>query len=188
MRVQVEDTVTLEAPGELVYAVLADADRYRDWLPGVSATEILAQEGDITVVELRAAPGGGGNARGAALSVELIHSPPTALHFSQVDLYAGLGVTGRLKLAGDGATTTVHGRLTRRLPFFAWRRKARLRKFLAQGLEALAARAAQLASATEEAAIDAAGDPGETERRKILEVTRRPDGSTRVWYRGEVLR
>ena len=36
-------------------------------------------------------------------------------------------------------------------------------------------------------AQDLVAEPEDTERRKILEVTRRTDGSTRVWYRGEVL-
>jgi uncharacterized protein YndB with AHSA1/START domain len=181
MRAQVESTLTLEAPRESVYGVLVAADGYRHWVPGVAAAEVLAQEGDITVVELRAAIAG--EPHESTLSVELIHSPPETLHFRQVDLYAGLGVTGRLKLQAEGPRTLVHGRVQQPLPIYAFRRRRRLLRLLEQGLAALAGRVEQIVAASQ-ATAQREREPG---RRKILEVTRRPDGSTQVWYRGEVL-
>lgn len=161
----------LAAPPAEVAAVLADYARYREWLPGVEQSRVLAAEGDVAVVEL-AAP-----AR-PPLVLETVRASATSLLFRQVDRYRRSGLAGRIELApgAHGGETRVQAAATWAAGWLDFRASRRLRERLEHALTALETRLA-------------AGAAGAVpvRRRKLLEVVRTPH-ALELRLPGEVVR
>ncbi len=171
MRRTDQASVELEVTPAAAYAMLTDYDRYQDWVPGVTHSQTLAREGDIVIVELAI------DEPGRKLVLELVHTPPRAVSFSQVDEASSRGCTGSWELAdGDGSLAVLKAQITVQSPFFALARRWKMAAALDRVLAALQARAAQTA------VLDPRGS-GE-QRRKILEVVKR-NGELEVWFKGE---
>lgn len=167
-----EATRNLDASRDLLFAILADYDRYREWLPGIEQSRVLASEGDIVVAEFKAP-----DYSQELVALEFIHSPPASITFSQVEHYGKPDIAGRWELSEPDVETGVIVKVAIRLntPVVKLRSRRLMRTSLGETLAALAKRSAELA----------AGEIAEAPtRRKILEVLRRPQG-LEIWYRGE---
>jgi len=169
----VEATRRLDASRDLLFAVLTDYDRYREWLPGIEQSRVLAREGDIVVAEFKATHYGP-----ERVALEFIHSPPVSIRYSQVEHYGKPDIAGRWELndPAEGSGVAVKAAIRLNTPLFTFRSRRLMRASLGEALAALAKRSTELA----------AGEVAEapTERRKILEVLRRPEG-LEIWYLGE---
>ena len=168
-----EATRSLDAPRDLLFTILTDYDRYREWLPGVEQSRVLAQEGDIVVAEFKAPHYGQ-----ELVALEFIHSPPAAITFSQVEHYGKPDIAGRWELSepDEGTGVAVKAAIRLNTPLVELRSRRLMRASLGETLAALAKRSAELA----------AGEVAETPtgRRKVLEVIRRPQG-LEIRYLGE---
>ena len=167
-----QTTVRLAAPRRLVFPHLTDYDRFGEWVPGVTRSRVLEREGDIVVAEFASPLGPGGK-----VVLELVHTPPEAVIFTQVERYRRRGLSGRLEFREEGegretALTIVASVGASPLDLSS---RGRLRSALAAAAAAAVARTADLA---------AAGPTPGGERKKILEVVRR-GGTLDVWFRGE---
>ncbi len=163
----------LDTSRDLLFAILTDYDRYREWLPGIEQSRVLAREGDIVVAEFKAPHYGR-----ELVALEFIHSPPVSIFYSQVEHYGKPDIAGRWELSEPEGRTGVGVKAAVRLntPLFNFRSRRLMRASLEEALAALAKRSAALATG-EVAEVPAA-------RRKILEVLRRPQG-IEIWYLGE---
>jgi uncharacterized protein YndB with AHSA1/START domain len=169
----VEGAIEIAADRDALFDRLTDYPRLAEWLPGVESARILAREGDVVVVELKAS-----GLSAPSLVLEMVHSPPNLVHFTRVDRYRGEGTTGTWELADkhDGAELLAS---LRPGPSFASNRGRRnLKAGVDRALEAIRHGFEQMASEPE-----VQDEPDG--RRKILEVTRRGD-TVEVWYRGKV--
>ncbi|MCP4661761.1 MAG: SRPBCC family protein [bacterium] len=168
-----ETTRSLDASRDLLFTILTDYDRYREWLPGIEQSRVLAREGDIVVAEFKASHYGP-----EMVALEFIHSPPASIAYSQVEHYGKPDIAGRWELSDPDEGTGVGVKAAIRLstPLFKFRSRRLMRASLEEALAALAKRSAALATG-EVAEAPAA-------RRKVLEVLRRPQG-LEIWYLGE---
>ncbi len=164
---------SLEVPRERAFAVLADDPRYPEWIPGLEEAHILAREGDVAVLEIRAP-----RFRAEKIVLELIHSPPEEIRFREVLGYGKPKIAGRCELRDDdgGTRLEVDLRVATRLAALGSGR--RLRDAVAEAMAALAERTTDV-----EAGRVAA--PGE--KRKVLEIFER-DGTLEIRLRGESYR
>ncbi len=174
MRRAVEVSAPLQGTREELYAIIADVGRYSKWAPGIEHSAILAQEGDVAIAELC-----GRRFSDHTFNLELIHSPPDAVSFRQIDSLDRSEISGRWQLEDTESgvpppAVLVRLQLRLEMPLFGLGRR-RAHSALRAGLDALAVRRRQLASAR-----PAAG----ARRRKVLEVVRHA-GGLKVWYLGE---
>ncbi len=174
----VDVSARLEGSRDELFAIVADYGRYSAWMPGVEVSSVLAREGDVAVAEIRAP-----RWSDRTFNLELIHSPPDAIAFRQIDSLDRPEISGRWQIGetdpGVGASTVQVGlRLAIETPLFRWGARRRLRSALRAGLDALGARHRHLAAARP---VAGAG------RQKVLEVVREADG-LKVWYLGESFR
>lgn len=165
--------IRLAASAADVHAVLADYERYREWLPGVTRSRVLVHEGDIAIVELEAQ-------RYAArpLTFEFVRATAERILFNQVGQLRKSGLGGALELAPDpedDTLTQLEIETHLRLPPWRIAPGRLMRQALQEGLQAL------------EAHLQALSRPGSTaaRRRMLLEVRRRA-GRLEVWYQGQV--
>lgn len=153
---------SLEAPRERAFAVLADEPRYPEWLPGVEEAHVLARDGDVAVVEIRAP-----RFRAEKVVLELIYSPPAEIRFRQVGGYGRPAIAGRCELRDGDGGTRIQVDLRVATPLVAFGSRRRLRQAVATSLAALAERIADVE--TGRVAV-----PGG--KRKILEIVERDGG------------
>ncbi len=90
----VEATRRPDASRDLLFDVLTDYDRYREWLPGIEHSRVLAHEGDIVVAEFKAAHYGP-----ERVPLEFIHSPPFSIRYNQIEHYGKPDIAGRWELS-----------------------------------------------------------------------------------------
>ena len=156
-----EATSTSEAPCERLFAILADHERYHEWLPGVESVRVLDREGDVAVVQVRAP-----RLYNENIVVELIESAPRELRFRRIgsDLAE---ISGRCELDEAAGRSRVRLVLCAETPLWRPGNRRRLQAASSTALEALIRRLEELGSQ------EAPPAPG---RRKILEVLERDDG------------
>lgn len=160
MRRRAEASTYIKAPPALVYSLLTDYGRYRDWMPDVTASRLLARETGVAVAELVVPPYGH-----RKVLLELVESPRSWLTFHEIDRLREFGISGRWDLepvdAGQGVVA--RARLELRGGLRQLGAGSRLRAVLHRTLDALALRALQAAAADKEGAA----------RRKVFEIERR---------------
>ncbi len=156
-----------------LFAVLTDVDAYREWLPGVEHSQILAREGDIVVAELacpRYTP--------RVFTLEFLQTAPSSVVFQQIDSYGQPEVSGRWDLEepeAGGSQVLVRASLCLAAPFWRLGVRRRIRSVLSAALSALDERCRHLGS-------EVAAEEGA--KQKVLEVVREAAG-LRIWYLGE---
>lgn len=162
----------LEVPRERAFAVLADEPRYPEWLPGVEEAHVLARDGDVAVVEIRAP-----RFRAEKVVLELIYSPPAEVRFRQVGAYGRPAIAGRCELRDDDdeGDTRLRVEIRAATPLLALGSRRRLRHAVAAAVAAFAERIADVAAGKATA-------PGG--KRKILEILER-DGGLEIHLRDE---
>ncbi len=160
----VEASTYIKVPRRLAFAVLAGYRSYRDWMPDVLESRLLAAEGDIAIVELVAPEYTKGK-----FILEFIDSPADWLVFRQVDRHRRTGLAGRwdLEERDGGSGVVIRGSLSLRNSFFKFFSGRRLQRALQGTLEALGSRALRLA------AHGAAGE--ELGKRKVFGLIRTAD-------------
>ena len=164
MRATASASVWIKAPKTTVHQVLTGYGRYRAWMPDVTRSRRLAQEGGIAIVELVVPLFGS-----QKILLESVETPDRLL-FTQIDRYREEGLTARWQLrepaGGEGVVVEAGLEIRQRLvPLGCGRR---LGGVLDRTLSALGDRARRIAAS-------GAGEAG-TSRRKVLEITRR-DGA-----------
>jgi ribosome-associated toxin RatA of RatAB toxin-antitoxin module len=154
----------LDAPQEAVFALLADYGSYREWVPDITHSRVLVQEGEITIAEFEAPRYGAGK-----FAFELVHTPPVSVIYSQIGRYGGHGISGGwdLEEVEGGNKVVLRGRVHARTFFYDLTCRKTMRRALAHIVANVKKRA----------------ETGKV-RKKILAVTERPQ-SLRVWLRGE---
>jgi Polyketide cyclase / dehydrase and lipid transport len=161
---RVEASAYIKVPRRLAFAVLAAYESYRDWMPDVLESRVLAAEGDISVVELVAPE----FSRGKFI-VEFVVSPDDWLMYRQVDRYRQDGVSGRWDLdeADGGESVVVRGSVCLRNSLFGFGSRARMQQVMERTLDALASRSLRLAAH--------GSAPADLRRRKIFELVKTAD-------------
>lgn len=169
----VEASTYIKVPRRLAFAVLARYESYRDWMPVVLESRLLAAEGDVTIAEFVAPAYSNGK-----FVLEFVESPDDWLMFNQVDRYRRDGLSGRwdLEEANGGSGVVIRGSLSLRNGIFRFGSRRRMRQILERTLEALASWSLRLA------AHGAAGKG--FGKRKILELVRTAD-SLKIDFDGE---
>lgn len=154
----------IKVPRRLAFAVLTSYEAYRNWVPDILQSRLLAAESDVSIAEL-VAPA---YSRGKFV-LEFVESSNDWLIFNQVDRYRRDGVSGRWDLedADGGAGVVVRASLGLRNSFFRLGTRRKLRQFLERALDGLSTRCLRLA------AHGAAGEA--TGKRKIFELDRDGD-------------
>ena len=154
-----EASAYVRAPREVVYRILTRYDLYSTWIPDITASRLLAREGDVAVAELVCPRYGRGK-----FVLELIETPATAVAFSRVDHHR-VELTGGWRLAeahgGDHVVARAALRIDGR-PHEVFLRRA-MRDVLERTVEALVERAALVEAALEAGEVP----PGEP----ILDLT-----------------
>jgi ribosome-associated toxin RatA of RatAB toxin-antitoxin module len=163
-------SMTLHAPAEDVFAVLADYQRYVEWAPDVVASAVLAKEGDIVVADFLSP-----FLTDEKYVLEFVHSKPHSITYKQVDQYGARGVQGSWRLDPQGGDTMVTAHLDYREALWhrtVSRRRAQL--ILDRRLDSLATRLPGAAARGEEREF------GDTERSKLFEALAQGEAFT-VW-------
>jgi ribosome-associated toxin RatA of RatAB toxin-antitoxin module len=163
-------SIRVDASPESVFATLADYNSYERWMPAVTYSRVLAEEGDILLAEF-AWP----IYTDTRFTIEAIHSPPESITFVQTDQLRKRGLSGRWQIAPgkDGQGSVLTGELALKTGFWEGlgaRRK--LRSALDEMLAAVARRAGVVRARP-------------AARTKVLEVIRRATG-LEVWLGGQV--
>lgn len=169
----VQASTYIKVPRQLAFAVLTSYESYRDWVPDLLESRLLAAEGDVAITEFVAPTYGNGK-----FVLEFVESSDDWLMFNQVDRYRQDGLSGRwdLEEADGGSGVVVRSSLSLKTGFFKFGSRRRLRQVLERVLDALASRSLRLA---------AHGATGEGfGRRKIFEMVRTAD-SLRINLDGE---
>lgn len=162
----------MNTPAEKIVTLASDTAKLPLWLPGVTSAEVLAREGDISVIELC-----GPRLRNGRLVLECVRKSGEEIIFAEVDRWRGRGFSGSLSVRsraeGGGALRVV---VQRDGMMFNVVARRRLRQTVNDLLSELARRAERLAAPEVEITSG---------RRKILEIVRRDgrlyvcvDGST----------
>ena len=142
-----------------VFEVLADYERYPAWCPGVAAARLLAREGDVAIVEVQPAPGGG-----SPLVLETVATRNASLMFTQVDRERRRGLSGQIDLVpASPSGVLVRGQVAFGAALPRPGRRRRLRSALAGLLRALAARFGP-------------AEPAEEGAETLLEIVRTGEG------------
>lgn len=169
----VQASTYIKVPRNLAFAVLTGYESYRDWMPDVLESRLLAAEGDVAITELVAPAFGPGK-----FVLEFVGSSDHWLMFNQVDRYRRDGLFGRWDFeetdAGSGVVVRASLSLKNGLLRIGTRRA--LRQVLERTLDALASRSLRLAA---HGALGA--DLG---KRKIFELER-TGGSLRIHFDGK---
>ncbi len=164
----------LDASQKSVFSLLTDYDSYREWIPEITHSRILVQEGEIVIAEFEAPRYASGR-----FVFELVHSPPLSVIYSQVGRYGGHGISGGwdLEEVDGGKKVVLRGRINVRTFFY----DLTCRKTMRQAEDHIVASVKKRA----EAAVPI-GRPVDSDgtRNRILSVTQRPQ-SLLVWLRGE---
>ena len=167
-------TIELAATPETLVDLLLDYGRYANWLPGLNQSRVLAQEGDIAVVEFEA--------QGLIphpVTFEFVHTEAQQIVFQQVGQLGERGLSGTIGISpapvSNRSRLEIEACLQAPIHRFGVRRQ--LNETLSQVLESLTAHLKTQASAAAQAAT---GD-----RRLILQV-RRLEGALEIWYRGKL--
>ena len=169
-------SIQLEVPREIAFATLSDYNSYERWMPGVSYSHILAQDGDIVVAEF-AWP----IYVATKFNLEFIHTPPDSIVYVQTDQYRRRGLSGRwdVKPAPAGLGCILSAEMCIETGLFesiGLRRK--LLATLKNCLVAVAERIREHPCGT------VSSRTGQS-RTKVLEVIKNSD-ELRVWLFGEV--
>lgn len=169
--IRVVANVEVNAPAERIVALTSDMGKLPAWVPGVTSAEVLAREGDISVVELN-----GPRFHGGRLVLECVRTSPEEVVFAEVDRWRGRGFSGsvsvrpgsaggrcdlRVAVERDGTILNVVG-------------KRRLQNTVDELVSEVARRAERLAANELELTSG---------RRKIMEIVRR-DGRLYVHVEG----
>jgi hypothetical protein len=145
-------------PPARVFEVLADFERYPGWCPGIAATRLLAREGDVAIVEIRAASGA------PPLVLEMVATRDASMMFTQVDRERRRGLSGQFDIEPSPPSgARVRGQVSfgAALPRPGQRR--RLRSALTRLLAALAERVGP-------------AEPAEAGAEVLLEIVRTAEG------------
>lgn len=168
MKIRSRCSARLDTTTEGVYGFLTRYEGYAGWMPGITASRLLAQEGDLAVAEFELA-----SPRGAAQSVECIHDRNTRVIVRPIGGVA-LGQLQWTLARASGGGTDVELVVTSPIGWHllrpgAWRLRsaARIVEGLRQGL-----------SGPEGLAF--AADSGNT----VLELLEAPDGLV-LWLNGK---
>lgn len=169
----VEASTYIKVPRHLAFAVLSGYESYRDWMPDILASRILAAEGDIAIAEFVAPVYSSGK-----FILEFVDSSDAWLMYNQVDRYRRDGLSGRwdLEEADGGEGVVIRGSLSLRNGLFRFGSRRRMRQALERTLEALASRSLRLAA--HGAAAEGVG------KRKIFELVSTAD-SLEIDFDGE---
>ncbi|MEM7585712.1 MAG: SRPBCC family protein [Acidobacteriota bacterium] len=160
----------LDASREVVYDIVSDYERYRAWIPNLAESQLLTQEGDISIAEFRAPLWSE-----RSVTLELVHTPPSTISFQQIDSIGRPSVSGYWRLEEADSGVIVQARLRVATPFFQFGSRRRLHTELQLTLDALGARQRELSTGR---------GSGGSARRKVLEIIRQADG-LKLWYLGE---
>ncbi|MDH3744377.1 MAG: SRPBCC family protein [Acidobacteriota bacterium] len=160
----IEASTYIKVAPSQAFAVLSDYASYRDWMPDVLESRLLASEGDVAVAEFFVPEVGP-----SKFVLEFIESSPDWLKYQQVDRYRHAGLSGRwdLEEADGGAGVVVRASQSLSTGVFRIGRRKRMQHGLEKTLEALQERALRLAAHV------ASG--GYLEKRKILELSKTGD-------------
>jgi len=161
----------LDATPEAVMALLGDHNGYADWLPGLSRSRLLVQEGDIAAVEMEAH-----EYSSRPVSFELVSTGPQELMFQQTGQMGESGLSGTLVVVTAGERTRVEVEASLYTPIHHFGTRRRLTESLQQALTALSDQLEHLGADT-----SSTGD----ERRLVLQI-RRLEGALEIWYKGRV--
>jgi hypothetical protein len=166
--------IELATSPETLIDLLLDYGQYADWLPGLSQSRILAQEGDITVVEFETQ-----HLVPYPVTFEFVHIEPQRILFQQVGQLGERGLSGTISVFPIPASNTARLGIETclQVPFHRLGVRHQLREPLHQALESLTTHL-QSISAT-------AAQPSTASRRLILQV-RRLEGALEVWHRGRL--
>jgi len=139
----VQASTYIKVPRPLAFAVLTSYESYRDWVPELLQSRLLAAEGDVAITEF-VAPA---YSRGKFV-LEFVQSHDDWLIFNQVDRYRRNGLSGRCDLeeADGGAGVVVRAALGLSNGVLRFGTRRRLRQVLAHTLDALASRSLRLAA------------------------------------------
>jgi len=166
-------------PQESVFAALADFGSFAQWMPGVTHSRILAQEGDIVVAEFIWPA----LFQEQKFVLEFVNTPPKSVLYAQTAQYRQKGLSGRWDLAPaqDGGGTVLTGEMRLWTGWRqVWSNRQKLRHTLAQSLDAVGQRALALANQPE-----LRKESGT--RTNVLKVVKHPDGLD-VCFFGDVYR
>jgi len=174
MKLKEQAAVELATTPRNLVDLLLDYGRYADWLPGLSRSLALAQEGDIAVVEFEAQ-----HLFPHPITFEFVHTEPLRITFQQAGQLGERGLSGTISI--DPARTPGMARMEintcLRIPLFRFGIRRRVRKTLQQVLDALVKHLeCQVTAATQAA----------TEGRRLILQVRRLEGALEIWYRGKL--
>ena len=163
----------LDASQQAVFSLLTDYDSYRKWVPDITHSRILVQEGEITIAEFEAPRYGVGK-----FVFELVQTPPVSVIYSQVGRYGGHGISGGwdLEEIEGGKKVVLRGRLNVKTSFYDLTCRKRMREGLAHLLTSVENRTG--ASVPTDRTSDS-----DKSKKRVLTVTERPQ-SLLVWLRG----
>ncbi|MCP4202725.1 MAG: hypothetical protein GY769_12420 [bacterium] len=172
----VQASTYIKVPRNLAFAVLTGYESYRDWMPDVLESRLLAAEGDVAITEFVAPAYGPGK-----FVLEFVGSSDDWLMFNQVDRYRRDGLSGRWDFEGTdaGSGVVVRASLSLKNGLFRIGTRRGLRQVLERTLDALASRSLRLAA---HGALGAG-----LGKRKILELVRGGD-SLRIHFDGATYR
>ncbi len=109
-------TIRTEATKDQVFALLTDYERYFEWAPDVTEVTLLADEGDIAIVEFRSP-----ELMPETYQLEFVQTKPTTLAFKQQGIYQengrpdhGLHGSWHLMDGPDGQSTIVTATMSRK--------------------------------------------------------------------------
>ncbi len=166
----------LDASQKSVFSLLTDYDSYHEWVPDITHSRILAQEGEIVIAEFEAPRHGAGR-----FVFELVHSPPISVIYSQVGRYGGHGISGEWNLEEieGGKRVVLRGRIHVKTDFYDLTCRKKMREVLTHMVDSVEKRIASAVRIGPSASSDGT-------RKRILTITERPQ-SLLVWLRGERL-
>jgi hypothetical protein len=154
-----------------VASVLADIERYREWLPGVERARVLASENETRVVEVAAARWG----RGRSL-FDVALQADGDVHFRQVGRFRGSGVSGVVDLTEVDEGVQLRVEVSAPMPGWFGRARRDLARAVAEASHALDLRV--------QSAVLGTLTASSSRPRSLLEV-RRDDDGYRLWFQGK---
>lgn len=161
--IRVRQRLCLDRKTEEIAGLVNNFSLIPSWLPGVTGVEVLASEGDISVVEIK-----GPRMHGGRLVLECVQTSPGAWVFSEADRYRGRGLSGGLEVTLDEGRAVVDVVVNRDGPFFDVFSRRKLRRELQRACSAFVRRADDSNRAVDSSV-----------RRKVFEIVRR-DGALYV--------
>lgn len=167
-------TIELAVTPEALVELLLDYGRYVNWLPDLSQSRTLAQEGDIAVVEFvaqRLTP--------LPVTFEFVHTEPQKIVFQQVGQLGERGLSGIISINPASVTnrTRLEIEACLQAPLHRFGIRRRLRETLDQVFDSLTAHLESQTTATAQA---------DSESRRLVLQVRRLDGALEIWYQGNL--